>query len=66
MAERGAFSAWQITGPSSHRQILLTNHAAKRLQLRTWPLGVRAPSLRAFMSSIMRWRNGVIVFALME
>ncbi len=32
-------------------------NAAKRLQLRMWPLCVSAQSLRAFMSSIMRSRS---------
>ena len=36
-------------------------NAANRLQLWMWPLCVRRPSLRAFMSSIMRWRNGLTV-----
>jgi hypothetical protein len=35
-------------------------NAANRLQLRMWPLCVPAQSLRAFMSSIIRWRSGVI------
>ena len=34
-------------------------NAANRLQLRIWPLCVPAQSLRAFMSSIMRWRSGL-------
>src|SRR6266704_3629761 len=34
-------------------------NVANCLQLRMWPLCVPAQSLRAFMSSIMRWRNGV-------
>ena len=40
-------------------------NAANRLQLRMWPLCVPAQSLRAFMSSIMRWRNGLTVGVLM-
>ncbi len=39
--------------------------AAKRRQLRMWPFCVDVESLRALMSSIMRWRNGVIVFVAM-
>ena len=34
-------------------------NAANRLQLWMWPLCVPAQSLRAFMSSIMRWRSGL-------
>src|SRR4249919_4131965 len=41
-------------------------NAANRLQARIWPLCVPAQSLRAFMSSIMRWRNGVTVTVLIE
>ena len=41
-------------------------NAANRWQLRMWPLCVPAQSLRAFMSSIMRWRNGLTVGVLME
>jgi hypothetical protein len=35
-------------------------NAANRLQLPMWPLCVPAHSLRAFMSSIMRWRSELI------
>ncbi len=35
-------------------------NAANRLQLRMWPFCVPAQSLREAMSSIMRWRNGVM------
>ena len=39
-------------------------NAANRLQLLMWPLCVPAQSLRAFMSSIMRWRSGLTVSVL--
>ena len=41
-------------------------NAANRLQLWMWPLCVPAQSLRAFMSSIMRWRSGLTAFVLIE
>ena len=41
-------------------------NAAKRLQLRMWPLCVSAQTLRAFMSSIMRWRSGRAVSVLRQ
>jgi hypothetical protein len=41
--------------------ILLTLFVAKRLQARMWPRCVPSLRLRAFMSSIMRWRSGLIV-----
>jgi hypothetical protein len=40
-------------------------NAANRLQLKMWLLCVWLPSLRAFMSSIMRWRNELTVSVLM-
>ncbi len=40
-------------------------NAANRLQLEMWLLCVWLPSLRAFMSSIMRWRNELTVSVLM-
>src|ERR1700681_2017593 len=39
-------------------------YAANCLQLPIWILCVPAQSLRAFMSSIMRWRNGLTVTVL--
>jgi hypothetical protein len=41
-------------------------YAANRLQLLMWPLCVPAHSLRAFMSSIMRWRSGLIVSVVID
>jgi len=35
-------------------------NAANRRQARRWPFCVPVESLRAFMSSIMRWRSGLI------
>jgi hypothetical protein len=40
-------------------------NAANRLQLRMWPRCVPAHSLRAFMSSIMRWRSALTASVLM-
>src|SRR6476619_6548278 len=40
-------------------------NAANRLQLKMWLRCVWLPSLRAFMSSIMRWRNELTVSVLM-
>ena len=40
-------------------------NAANRLQLLMWSLCVPAPSLRAVMSSIMRWRSGLTTSMLM-
>ena len=41
-------------------------NAANRLQLLMWPLCVPAHSLRAFMSSIMHWRSGLIVAVVID
>src|SRR6516162_11132744 len=41
-------------------------NAANRLQLLMWPLCVPAHSLRAYMSSIRRWRSGLTVSVVMD
>src|SRR6266436_2033214 len=41
-------------------------NAANRLQLEMWLLCVCAPSLREFMSSIMRWRSALTVSVVMR
>jgi hypothetical protein len=55
---------WRISSAVAVSGDRLRN-AANRLQLSMWLLCECAPSLRAFMSSIIRWRSGLTVFVLM-